>query len=85
MDGILDEMVQGHERDLTQAYVEHVFSDVDPLDYDAILEIVNELRREFGHLIDSPEHPGLLTMRWKELLKYVSEIVTNMNSQVGRQ
>lgn len=83
--GVLAELLQAHEQELTQRYVDHVLSsEVDPYDYDGILSLIDYIRREFGHLVDLPLEPGLLAMRWRQLVQWVASAITQANRNLGR-
>lgn len=84
LSGIILEFIEAKERELTRAHVAHVTADIDPGDYDTIIALMQSLLAEAGHLLEKPQSPALLSMRWQEVLYEYAQAASHLNSKFGR-
>ncbi len=84
LDGIINDLLEAHEREAIEAYVNHVLGKVNPFDIDTIAEFVRRMRTEYGSAVDEMMHPALMMMNWRQLIQQVAQVVTNANRSFGR-
>ena len=84
LDGIIHDLLEAHEREAIERWVDHVLGKVNPFDFDTISEFVRRMRTEYGQAVDEMMHPALMMMNWRQLIQQVAQVVTNANRSFGR-
>ena len=84
LDGIIHDLVEAHERQAIDGWVNHVLGKVNPFDIDTISEFVRRMRTEYGGAVDEMMSPALMMMNWRQLIQQVAQVVTNANRSFGK-